>query len=83
MKFPEDVRRQLLRRFRNKHREWLAENSSQDRSGEDAWPLEVNLDVPTENQAIKQIDDVRAWVAAWQIWRIFVKWSKHGMNWIK
>ncbi|MEO5343921.1 MAG: DUF2220 family protein, partial [Gammaproteobacteria bacterium SHHR-1] len=31
-----------------------------------AWPLEVNLGVPTENQALKQVKDVQAWVAAWQ-----------------
>lgn len=68
MKFPEDVRRELLRRFKNKHREWLAENSNVEQPEVSPWSQEVNLGVPTENQALKQIEDVRAWVAAWHAW---------------
>lgn len=68
MKFPEDVQTQLLRRFKNKHRDWLATSDNEHRSEEGSWPLEVTLGVPTENQALKQVEDVRAWVAAWQAW---------------
>jgi hypothetical protein len=68
LKFPEDVQKQLLRRFKNKHREWLAASRDDDLSEEGSWSLEVNLGVPTENQALKQVEDVRAWVSAWQSW---------------
>ena len=69
MKFPDDVRKQLLRRFKNKHREWLAAGANGKQPAASVWPLEINLGVPTENQALKQVKDVRAWVAAWQSWR--------------
>lgn len=65
MKFPDDVQKALKRRFKNKHREWLEESGE---PGNNAWPLEVTLGIPTENQALKQVEDVRAWVAAWQSW---------------
>ncbi len=68
MKFPDDVQKQLLRHFKNKHREWLATSSNGEQPEVSSWPLEVNLGVPTENQALKQVEDVRAWVAAWQSW---------------
>lgn len=67
MKFPEDVQNQLLRRFKNMHRDWLA-TSDNEHLSEGSWPLEITLSVPTENQALKQVEDVRAWVAAWQAW---------------
>lgn len=69
MKFPDDIQKQLLRRFKNKHREWIEENAAEDQSEGDAWPLEIKLGVPTENQAKRQIEGVRAWVSAWQMWR--------------
>lgn len=68
MKFPEDVRKQLVRRFRSKHREWLASYGG-DGAEANAWPLNINLGVPAERQVLKQVEDVRAWVAAWQSWR--------------
>ena len=68
MKFPDDVQKQLSRRFKNKHREWLTTGNDENRPEGSAWPLEINLDVPTENQALKQVEDVRAWVATWQAW---------------
>lgn len=61
MKFPEDVQKILHRRFRSRHREWLKENG-------EAWPIEIHLGIPTEKQALRQIEDVRAWVSAWQSW---------------
>jgi hypothetical protein len=68
LKFPEDVQKALLRRFKNRHREWLAASSNGEQPEVNAWPFEVNLGTPTENQALKQVEDVRAWVAAWQSW---------------
>lgn len=69
MKFPVDVRKSLASRFRGKHREWLAQSADALREQEGAWPLEVGLGAPTENQAIRQLEAVRTWVATWQSWR--------------
>ena len=69
MKFPDDVRQALKRRYKTQHREWLQSGLKCDEPlGADPWPLEVALGVPTERQAQKQLADVRAWVAAWQAW---------------
>lgn len=68
MKFPDDVQKELKRRFKNRHREWLEASGEPGQLEDSAWPLEVNLGIPTENQALKQVEDVRAWVAAWQSW---------------
>ena len=68
MKFPDDDQRELKRRFKNKHREWLEASSEPEQLEDGAWPLRVNLGIPTENQALKQVEDVRAWVAGWQSW---------------
>lgn len=83
MKFPEDVQKQLLRRFKNKHREWLGASDNGERSEERGWPLEITLGVPTENQALKQIEDVRAWVATWQSWRGVGSLSWNDRRWRK
>jgi hypothetical protein len=64
LKFPEDVRQLLVRRFQGKRREWLAGDSD-----ENPWPMEIALDVPTEQAALRQIEDVRAWMSAWQGWQ--------------
>ena len=69
MKFPDDVQKELKRRFKNGHRQWLAACGEPERLDDSAWPLGINLGIPTENQALKQIEDVRAWVAAWQSWK--------------
>jgi hypothetical protein len=69
LKFPDDVQKELKRRFKNRHREWLEASSNPEPLEESAWPLEITLGIPTENQAVRQVDDVRAWVAAWQSWR--------------
>lgn len=68
MKFPDDVQMELKRRFKNRHRQWLEAISEPDQLPDSSWPLEVNLGIPTENQALKQVEDVRSWVAAWQSW---------------
>lgn len=63
MKLPDDVGRLLARRFRNKQRDWLAEEH-----GAGAWPLEVPLGLPTEQAALRQVEGVRAWATEWQRW---------------
>ena len=68
MKFPDDVQKELKRRFKNRHREWLDANGNAEQPEGEALPLEFSLGVPTEKQALKQLEDVRSWVAAWQSW---------------
>jgi len=68
LKFPEDVRKVLLQRFKNRHRQWLEERASSDQPLANEWPLEVKLGVPSESQALKQVEGVRDWVVTWKAW---------------
>lgn len=83
LKFPDDVQKELQRRFNNKHREWLEASGVPERQEDSSWPLEVNLGIPTENQALKQVEDVRAWVAAWQSWNGVGSLSWSDRHWRK
>lgn len=83
MKFPDDVQKELKRRFKNKHREWLEASGDPRQLEESAWPLEVTLGIPTENQVLKQVEDVRAWVAVWQSWRGVGSLSWSDRRWRK
>ena len=83
MKFPDNVQKELKRRFKNKHREWLEASGNPEQPEDCAWPLEVTLGIPTENQALKQVEDVRAWVAAWQSWRGVGSISWNDRRWRK
>jgi len=68
LKLPDDIRELLKRRFQSRHREWLRAFASG--SGfEAAWPLEINLGIPTEQDALRQPDGVRAWISAWRYWQ--------------
>jgi hypothetical protein len=58
---PATVAKRLRVHFRNRRRAWLA--------GEDDWPLAVPLHPPTEREAVRDLDGVRAWVANWKCWR--------------
>lgn len=64
MRLPEDVRQLLARRFQGRHRAWLVGDTV-----EGQWPLEVPLGIPTEQAALRQVDGVRSWVSAWQVWQ--------------
>jgi hypothetical protein len=68
LKLPDDVRELLRKKFISKHREWLKASIS----GNDLakiWPMEINLGIPTEQEAIRQPDNVRAWISAWKSWQ--------------
>jgi hypothetical protein len=83
LKLPGDTKEFLKRKFINKHREWLRADalkayalgvsiSGNDRfSGEGAavWPLEINLGIPVEREALKQPEKVREWISAWKSWQ--------------
>jgi hypothetical protein len=64
LRLPDDVHQLLVRRFQNKHREWLVPEFD-----ESQWPMEIALGIPTEQAALRQVEGVRAWVAAWQRWQ--------------
>lgn len=83
MKFPDDVQKELKRCFKNRHREWLEAGGDPEQPEERLWPLEVTLGIPTENQALKQVEDVRAWVAAWRFWRGVGSLSWSDRHWRK
>ena len=68
LKFPDDVRDLIKRKYQSKHREWLKVSVS----GNDPqalWPLEISLGIPTEQDALRQQEGVRAWIAVWKSWR--------------
>lgn len=68
MKFPKDIHKQLLSRYKTKKREWLEASVKNLDAHEKLWPFEVKLGIPTENQAKQQLADVRTWVETWQSW---------------
>ncbi len=64
MKYPEDVRKDLLKKYHNRHRDWLIESDE-----ENSWPLVISLGIPTEHNALRQLNDLRAWTISWQDWQ--------------
>ena len=68
LKLPSDVRELLTRKFQNRRREWLKASVTENGLA-DAWPLEINLGAPTEQDALRQPEAVRAWISAWKRWK--------------
>jgi hypothetical protein len=60
LKFPDDIRKILIRKFQRQHQEWLKHSMPL---------LKINLDIPTEQEALCQQKDVQAWIATWKTWR--------------
>jgi len=58
MLLPDAVRALLTRRYRARRCDWLA--------GEGNWPIPVSLGLPSEQDAQRQPDAVRAWANAWR-----------------
>ena len=67
MKLPDDIRDIIKRKYQSKHREWLKMSVSGNES--QVWPLEINLGIPTEQDAFCQQDAVKAWISAWRSWQ--------------
>ena len=73
MKFPDDVKEALKRKFQKYHKEWLKSGlycnvPEFELSG--LWePIEINLGIPTEKEAINQTDNVQIWINAWKSWQ--------------
>ncbi|WP_373989481.1 Wadjet anti-phage system protein JetD domain-containing protein [Duganella sp. BuS-21] len=60
MKLPSEVRQWLTRRYAGQHRLWLSASDSQ------SWPLRIMLGLPTEAEALRQPEAVRAWADSWR-----------------
>jgi hypothetical protein len=73
LKFPDDIREIIKSKYKSKRREWLKTSLSDGSLHADSlkavWPLEINLDIPAEKDALRQQEGVRAWVSAWRSWR--------------
>jgi len=70
MKSPDDIIEILKRKFKNKHKEWLKETVSDFNQ----WSLEINLGIPTEQEALKHPEGVRSWISVWN------KWQSNAVN---
>ncbi|MEZ5653134.1 MAG: DUF2220 family protein [Burkholderiaceae bacterium] len=69
MKSPADIARLLTRRFDLAQRQWLAGTQGRSDSMPEGFPIEIGLSVPTEARAVRELEAVRAWLAAWQQWQ--------------
>ncbi|MCL2478327.1 MAG: DUF2220 family protein [Treponema sp.] len=67
MKFPDDIREILKRRYKNKHGEWL-KSLARSNCNVPVWPLIIHLDIPKEQDAFRQTEAVRSWIGAWRSW---------------
>jgi len=63
LKAPDDVRVLLKRRFANKQRDWLRLERELE-----GWPLDVPLSIPSESEAYRDLEKVRAWARKWKSW---------------
>ena len=57
MKFPDDIRKILMQKFIKCRQGWLKTSMP---------AIEINLDIPTEKEAIHLQNDVQTWIAAWR-----------------
>jgi hypothetical protein len=69
LKLPLDVHQLLKKRFAHQHQNWLLTETGNNQSAQAFWPLEINLNPPSERIALQQPDGVRSWIAAWQTWQ--------------
>jgi len=68
LKLPDDIQNIIKRKYQNKHRDWLKETVVNNNS-QVFCPLEINLDIPTEQDAFCQQDAVKTWISAWKSWQ--------------
>ncbi len=67
MKFPEDIKLLLYRRYQTNHQKWLIE--FRDGNCDDKWPLQIPLGSPGEKELHLEYEKLRSWVAAWHQWQ--------------
>lgn len=63
MKFPDDVKKIIMRKFQRHHKDWLKLSVSKKNPNN---LLVINLDIPTEQKALRQQESVRAWIESWK-----------------
>lgn len=87
MKSPVDVQAELEHLYLRRQRDWLRHEVAPDPESAQSWPLKINLNVPSEQEALRQIGDVRQWVDAWNHWNSagsigwrVRQWSRLGHN---
>jgi len=68
LKLPDDIQNIIKRKYQSKHKEWLKATVLNNNS-QVLWPLEINLDIPAEQDAFCQQDAVKTWISAWKSWR--------------
>lgn len=76
---PDDVQRRLDKRYNNNHTKWL--------EGKGNWPLEMPLGMPTEREALENVQSVQEWQKQWYEWQgtgeikwVDKRWSKLGIQ---
>jgi len=67
LKYPDDIKNIIKRKYQNNRREWLKMSVSGNLQS--LLPIEINLDIPTEKDALRQQDGVKAWITAWKSWQ--------------
>ncbi len=77
MKSPYDVCAQIAGIYTRRHRDWLRDEITPVQEDAERWPLKIPLSIPSEQEALRNIDAVRGWVDAWRQWcgAGEVKWS--------
>jgi len=67
LKSPDDIKNIIKRKYQNNRKTWLKMSISGE--GSTLWPLEINLDIPTEQDALRQQKGVIAWITEWKAWQ--------------
>lgn len=62
---PSAVAARLRRHWQRRRGDWL---DAEARCDSRRWPLAIPLHPPTEREAVRSVEAVRAWIASWQRW---------------
>jgi len=68
LKSPDEIKNIIKRKYQNNRKTWLKMSMSGDGS-QAIWPLEISLGIPTEQDALRQQDGVKAWITVWKSWQ--------------
>jgi hypothetical protein len=87
LKCPGDLRAELGQLYLRRQRDWLRSETAPNPENVQTWPLKVNLNVPSEQVALRDVANVRQWVDAWRHWNYagsiawrVRQWSRLGHN---
>lgn len=68
LKSPDDIRAELRSLYLRRQKGWLRNEVAPGQGNVPVWPLKINLNVPSEQDAFRQLGSVREWVDAWRCW---------------